>query len=188
MPTRRGRREFVGGTGREIKEARVDVILQRVEEPIGREINAYPSHIYRYGVNNIFQRSFAYLIGWKDDGEPTKVRVTSGGLLKVSAYPKISEKYERNPTSDIDGYVEISGAEEKTETFSEEVNTIDIFSADNDIFFQLSTDGITFGKKIMLRGSINEVISLDFSVKAVKLTNVVTDGTKNGKYQVVGYK
>jgi len=188
MPARRGRRSFETGTGREVKEARVDVILQRVEEKIGRELNVFPSHIYRYGVNNIFQRSFAYLLGWKDDGEPQKIAVTEGGLLKVTAYPKIAEEYERNPTTDTDGYVEISGTEVITETFSEVVNTIDIFAKDNDIYFQLSKDGITFGKKILLRGSINEVISLDFSCKAVKLSNVVTDGTANGKYQVVGYR
>ena len=188
MPTRRGRREFVGGTGRAVKEARVDVVLQRVEEKIGNEINAFPSHIYRYGVNNIFQRAFAYLLGWKSDGEPQKIAVTEGGLVKVATYPKIAEEYERNPTSNSDGYITISGAEEKTETFSDVVNTIDIFARDNDIYFQLSKDGITFGNKILLRGSINEAISIDFSVRAVKLTNVVTDGSANGKYQVVGYR
>ena len=59
MSTRRGRREFIGGTGREVREARVDVVLQRVNEKIGNELNVSPSHIYRYGVNNIFQRTFA---------------------------------------------------------------------------------------------------------------------------------
>jgi len=84
MVERRGRREIVGGTGREVKEARVDVILQRVEEKIGRELNVVPSHVYRYGVNNIFQRSFAYLLGWKSDGEPVKLQASYGGLLKVA--------------------------------------------------------------------------------------------------------
>jgi len=83
MVERRGRREFKGGTGRAVKEAKVDVILQRIEEPIGNEIQVYPSRIFRYGVNNIFQRTFAYLLGWKTNGEPQKVAVTEGGLLKV---------------------------------------------------------------------------------------------------------
>ena len=47
MRERGRRREFEGGTGRAVKEARVDVILQRVEEEIGDEINAYPPHIRR---------------------------------------------------------------------------------------------------------------------------------------------
>jgi len=84
MSARRGRREFVGGTGREVKEARVDVVVQRVEEKIGRELNVVPSHVYRYGVNNIFQRTFAYLLGWKSDGEPVKLQASYGGLLKVA--------------------------------------------------------------------------------------------------------
>jgi len=83
MVGRRDRREFVGGTGREVKEARVDVVLQRVEEKIGKELNVVPSHVYRYGVNNIFQRTFAYLLGWKTNGEPVKISATEGGLLKV---------------------------------------------------------------------------------------------------------
>jgi len=85
MSVRRGhRREFVGGTGREVKEARVDIVLQRVEEQIGDEIAVYPQHIRRYGVNNIFSRTFAYLLGWRTDGKPVKVGVTTGGLLKVA--------------------------------------------------------------------------------------------------------
>ena len=83
MVRKRGRRQFIGGTGRAIKEARVEVILQRVNEKIGSELDVSPSHIFRYGVNNIFQRTFAYLLGWKTNGEPQKVAVTEGGLLKV---------------------------------------------------------------------------------------------------------
>jgi len=113
---------------------------------------------------------------------------TEGGLLRVSAYPKISEYYERNPTSNVDGYVEISGSETKTEQFSDVVSTVDIFTADNDIYVELSKDGVEFLPKILLRGSINQAYSIDFSTKAVRFSNVVTDGTKNGKYQVVGYR
>jgi len=83
MRERGRRRGFVGGTGRAVKEARVDVILQRLEENVGREIKVYPSHVRRYGVNNIFQRTFAYLLGWKADGEPVKLQASYGGLLKV---------------------------------------------------------------------------------------------------------
>jgi len=84
MVARRGRREFIGGTGREVKEARVDVVLQRLEENIGSELKVYPSHVYRYGVNNIFQRTFAYLLGWQMSGEPIKLTATRTGLLKVA--------------------------------------------------------------------------------------------------------
>ena len=84
MRERGRRREFLGGTGRAEKEARVDVVLQRVEEEIGNEIKVYPTKVRRYGVNNIFQRTFAYLLGWHSSGKPIKVGVTSGGLLKVA--------------------------------------------------------------------------------------------------------
>jgi len=113
---------------------------------------------------------------------------TEGGLLRVSTYPKVSEYYERNPTTNVDGYVEITGSEVKTEEFSSVMNTVDIFTADNDIYVELSNDGEQFFGKILLKGSLNQTYSIDFSVKAVRFRNVVTDGTANGKYQVVGYR
>jgi len=170
------------------RDARVPVVLQRVDEPIGEELNVHPQHVRRYGVNNIFQRVFAYLIGWKESNEPVKLRATEGGLLKVASYPRLAEEYEVNPTTGTEGYVTIDGAEVKTEEFSDVVNTLDIFTADNDLYVELSTDGSVFGKKILLRGSLNEVLSIDFSVKAVRLRNVVTDGSANAKYQVVGFR
>ena len=39
-----------------VKDAKVDVVLQRIEEKIGEEINTVPQYVRRYGVNNIFQR------------------------------------------------------------------------------------------------------------------------------------
>jgi len=83
MRERGRRREFRGGTGRGVGEARVDVVLQRLEENIGKEVKVYPSHVRRYGVNNIFQRTLAYLFGWKSNGEPVKLQASSAGLLKV---------------------------------------------------------------------------------------------------------
>jgi len=67
-----------------VKEARVDVILQRIDEDIGDELNVHPKHVRRYGVNNIFTRAFAYLLGWRNDGKPVKLNATTGGLLKVA--------------------------------------------------------------------------------------------------------
>lgn len=113
---------------------------------------------------------------------------TKAGALKAAIVGAGLEKYDRNPTSNVDGYITISGTEEKTEEFLEVMSVIDIFTKDNDIYYQLSADGVEFGKKVMLRGSLNQTISIDFSVKAVKLTNVITDGSANGAYQVVAYK
>ena len=96
------------------------------------------------------------------------------------------EKYERNPTSDVDGYVTISGTDVKVETFSTVMSGFDIWTKDNDIYIQLSEDGVVWMEKIMLRGSLNEIWSENIAVKAIKLSNVVTDGTANGSYQVIG--
>ena len=112
---------------------------------------------------------------------------TRGGLLRVSSYPPVFEHYERNPTSDREGYVTIVGDAVRGEFFNQVVSVVDIFSADNDILVSLSKDGKEFGEYFVLRGSINESISLGFSCKAILLENLNKDGSHNGKYQVIGY-
>jgi len=97
-------------------------------------------------------------------------------------------EYEVNPSSGVTGYNTISGSSTVTETFSKTVRTIDIYTKDNDIYVEISKDGSTFGSKIMLRGSINQVVSLEVECKAVRFSNVVTDGTADGSYQVVGWR
>ena len=170
------------------RDADVDVVVQRVEENIADEIDVIPSHVRRYSTDNTFQRSFSYLLGWTVDDEPRKIRCSKAGVLRVSTEIVGFESYERNPTSNIDGYVLISGVEEKMEAFSTTMSRVDIRTRDNEIYMQLSSNGISWLPKILLRGDLNEVVSMDFSVKSVRFTNVVTDGTKNGRYQIVGYR
>jgi len=112
---------------------------------------------------------------------------TRGGLLKVSSYPPVFEHYEQNPTSGERNYVEIIGNTVRKEEFSQVVSVIDIFSSDHDIRVSLSTDGKEYGHYFVLRGSINESISLGFSCKAILLENLNKDGSHNGKYQVIGF-
>ncbi|UYL65036.1 MAG: hypothetical protein OBKJMPBA_00004 [Methanophagales virus PBV304] len=176
MPTRRGRREFVGGTGREIKEARVDVILQRVEEKIGSEINAYPSHVYRYGVNNIFQRSFAYLIGWKSNGEPHKVAVTSGGLLKVAIS---GAGFEEIDTLEGTATVNWSSALE----FAWTPNRIRFEALDYPYLAKFSTDGVRWSDEVYIDGDQPR----DFNINA-KYVKVRRYGGTNAKYFIIGMR
>jgi len=67
-----------------MKPATVAEILQRIEEKIGDEIKAFPSHIRRYGVTNIFHRSLSYLFGWDEDDKARKVRVSLKGAIHVA--------------------------------------------------------------------------------------------------------
>ncbi len=171
-----------------VKDARVDVILQRINEDIGNEIDVEPTHIRRYGVNNIFQRVFSYLLGWKADGKPVKLAATMAGVLKTAATGAGLEAMERNPTSDTDGWITIVAAVIKTETFSEVMSVVDIMTKSNELYVQLSADGITFQGKKLLRGDINHMKSVDFSCKSVRIINVDQTGANDGSYEVVGYK
>jgi len=78
------RRPFVSGTGRVVKPASVERVEQRIDEPIGRELNFFPSKVQRYFTDNIFQRSLAYLFAWSPFNEPVRLRATELGVLKVT--------------------------------------------------------------------------------------------------------
>jgi len=148
------------------------------------ELDLEPDYVRLLTLNNKFQRTLPLLSAWTGS-QQVLLRATSGGLLKVSSVPTVFESYERNPTTDTDGYITISGSTTKTETFSQVMYKIDIVCKDNPIYIQISSDGSTWGDKIQL--DAGDVFSENISCKAVKLTNVTTDGSANGSYQVVGY-
>lgn len=170
------------------KDAKVDVVLQRVEERINDEIDAEPKHIRRYGVNNIFQRSFSYMLGKLTTGKFKFIEVTSAGALKIAVSGTAIEEIKRNPTSDTDGWIEIGGASEITEEFENPMSIIDIDSKGYELYIQYSSDGVAFSNKVLIRGDINMSKSIDLSTKAVKLSNVVTDGTEDASYQITGFR
>lgn len=176
MVKRRGRRESKGGTGREVKEARVDVILQRVEEKIGRELNVVPSHVYRYGVNNIFQRSFAYLLGWKSDGEPQKVAVTEGGLLKVGISGAGFEEIDvlkGTATADWSDSLE----------FAWIPNRIRFEAVDYPYIAKFSKDNVTWSEEIYVDGETPR----DFDICA-KYVKVRRYGGSDATYWIIGMR
>jgi len=176
MVERRGRREFVGGTGRAVKEARVDVVLQRVEEKIGNEINVFPSHIYRYGVNNIFQRAFAYLLGWKSNGEPQKVGVTSGGLLKVAVSGAGFEKIQT-----LKGTATVTWSD--TLQFAWTPNRIRFEAVDYPYIAKFSTDGVEWTDEIYVDGETPR----DFDINA-QYIKVRRYGGTNATYWIIGMR
>ena len=176
MPARRGRREFVGGTGREIKEAKVDVILQRIEEPIGNEIKAYPSHIYRYGVNNIFQRTFAYLLGWKTNGEPQKVAVTSAGLLKTAISGAGFEEIDT-----LTGTAGVNWSD--TLEFAWTPNRIRFEALDYPYLAKFSLDGVRWSDEVYVDGETPR----DFDINA-RYVKVRRYGGTDAQYWIIGMR
>jgi len=176
MVERRGRREFAGGTGREVKEARVDVVVQRVEEKIGRELNVVPSHVFRYGVNNIFQRTFAYLLGWKTNGEPQKVAVTDGGLLKVGISGAGFEEVDvlkGTATADWSDALE----------FAWIPNRIRFEAVDYPYIAKFSKDNVTWSEEIYVDGETPR----DFDICA-KYVKVRRYGGSNATYWIIGMR
>ena len=176
MRERGRRREFEGGTGRAVKEARVDVVLQRVEEEIGDEINAYPTHVRRYGVNNIFQRTFAYLLGWQSNGKPRKVGVTSGGLLKVAVS---GAGFEQIDTLEGTAGVNWSSAL----SFAWTPNRIRFEALDYPYLAKFSIDGVTWSDEVYVDGGTPR--DVDVNARYVKVRRY---GGTNAKYFIIGMR
>jgi len=176
MSIRRGRREFVSGTSRAVKEARVDVILQRLEEKIGGEIKAYPSHIRRYGVNNIFQRTLAYLFGWKSNGEPQKVAVTSGGLLKVAFSGSGFEEIDT-----LEGTATVTWS--SSLSFAWTPNRIRFEALDYPYIAKFSKDGVTWSDAVY----VDAETPRDFDINA-KFVKVRRYGGTNAHYWIIGMR
>ena len=176
MRERGRRREFVGGTGREVREARVDVVLQRVEEEIGDEITVYPQHIRRYGVNNIFQRAFAYLIGWQSNGKPRKVGVTAGGLLKVAVSGSGFEE-----VNTLKGTATAYWS--STLSFAWTPNRIRFEALDYPYIAKFSLDGVTWSDEVYVDGDIPR----DFDINA-KFIKVRRYGGTDAKYFIIGMR
>ena len=176
MLRRKSRRPFVGGTGRAVKEARVDIVLQRVNEKIGSELDVSPSHIFRYGVNNIFQRTFAYLLGWKSDGEPQKVSVTSGGLVKVAISGAGFEK-----VSTLTGTARVDWSD--VLEFDFVPNRIRFESLDYPYEAKFSKDNVTWSDAVY----IDEGTPRDFDINA-KYIKVRRHGGTDATYWIVAMR
>lgn len=176
MPERRGRRAFIGGTGRAVKEARVDVILQRIEEDIGEEINAYPTHVRRFGVNNIFQRTFAYLLGWQANGKPIKVSATSGGLLKVAISGAGFEQIDTlRGTAGVNWSSALS--------FAWTPNRIRFEALDYPYLARFSVDGATWSDEIYVDS--DQPRDFDINARYVKVRRY---GGTDAKYFIIGMR
>ena len=147
-----------------------------------------PSHIRRWFVNNILRRMFAYLVGF--DGSKFKLlRVTPSGILKVGVAGAGYSAYESNPSQvNHEDWVTVVAAVTSVETFSEVMASVLVRVKDFDIVCEISTDGIVYGHKFVLLGSVNEAFSVDINCKKVRFRNANTDGAHNGSYQLMGFK
>jgi len=157
-----------------VKDARVNVVVQRIEEKVGDEINVIPKHVRRYGVNNIFQRTFSYLLGRKSSGEYVQLQATASGALKIASVGAGLEKTERKTGVATDT---LSSAV----TFSNTVSRVDVIAVDYDIYFYPSPDGATFYDAIRCLTGVRNVF--DLSVKAFKVKRA---DVNDSDYEVVG--
>ena len=160
-----------------VKDARVNVVLQRIEEPVGDEVKVEPTHIRRYGVNNIFQRTFAYLFGWTDEGKPLKLACTSAGWLKVATTAgTVYEHVERKAGIAV-------AAKSSFIAFTNGVGKVDIVVQNYEMWFITSTDGVSEEGAIRCLPGIRntfEITTTHFKVQRADVNDV--------EYEVLGIR
>ena len=157
-----------------IKDAKVDVVLQRIEEDIGEEIDVIPSHVRRFGVNNIFTRTLSYLFGWKADGKPIKLSATATGAMKIASVGAGLEHTDRKIGI-------ATGTKSAFVTFTNIQSRLDIFVKDYDMWLYTSVDGSTEEQALRCLPNIRNVF--DIATKAFKVQNV---GINDVEYEIVG--
>lgn len=157
-----------------ISDARVDIVLQRIEEEIGEELNLIPEHVRRYGVNNIFTRVFSYLLGWKSDGKPVKLGATIGGALKIASVGAGLEKTEQKTgvaTSAVSTAI----------AFSQIVSRVDVVVVDYPMYIYPSPDGVTFYSALRCLPDVRNIF--DISMHSFKVQRA---GVNDVNYEIVG--
>jgi len=147
-----------------------------------------PRFIRRWFINNILRRMVAYLVGWTGN-RAVLLRATSAGVLKVASVGAGLEQYKSNPSqTNHEDWVTVSGAAISEEDFGERFSSWLIRVKDHEMVCEISTDGITYGQKFLLRGDLNEALSQDAIIWKARFRNKVTDGTQDGSYQIIAWK
>ena len=160
-----------------IKDAKVDVVLQRIEEDVGGGIDVHPTHVRRYGVNNIFQRTLSYLFGWTEAGKPIKLRATSAGWLKVVTSGVGAFEHAERLTG-----IAVA-AKSAFIAFANGVGKVDVYVKDFDMWFITSVDGVTEEGAIRCLPNIRntfEITCTHFKVQRADVNDV--------EYEIVGVR
>jgi len=157
-----------------ISDARVDVVLQRIEELVGDEIEVEPKHVRRYGINNIFQRVFSYLLAKKSDGKYIQLEATLAGALKVASVGAGLEYTERKTGTATEVLSEAV-------VFSQVISRLDVYVETYEMYISPSPDGVTFYDYLRCIPGVRNIF--DISMKSFK---VLRAGLNDVNYEIVG--
>ncbi len=108
-------------------------------------------------------------------------------VTPVVAVEAAAMDYQVNPTSQVSGFVTITGSAVKEEVFATSRRETDIMVKEQDVFVEIDPDGNGYKAKFMLPASIGLIIyAVPDRVKKIRFSNANTDGAHNGLYQVKG--
>jgi len=141
-------------------DAKVEVVNQRIEEEVGNEFDLVPEKVRRYGVNNVFHRTLAYLIGKTSAGKYKPLVSTVGGVLKVAS---VGAGLERSEIKTGTAVLAVSA----TITFSQVVTRLHVGCTAYEMYLYHSPDGVTFYGPLHCYDYYPNVF--DISCKAIKV-------------------
>ena len=143
-----------------ISDAHVDVVLQRIDEEVGNELDVIPRGVRRYGVNNIFQRTLSYLIGKTSVGTFKPLVSTVGGVLKVAS---VGAGLERSEIKTGTALAAVSDAI----VFTQVVSRLHVGCSEYELYIYHSPDGTTFYGPLHCYDYYPNIF--DISCKAIKV-------------------
>jgi len=158
------------------RDAEINRVTQRIDEDLISDLKQYPTSIKRWFVDNVFMRTFSYMMGFTEDGNVKKLKCTAAGVMKVAAGGSGFEFVEVKTG--------IAGATESTNiSFSSPVSRIRVVSTDYDMLIRPSRDGVVFQDQIMVFAGRD--FQLDLVVHSFRVQRF---GINDAIYRIEGYR
>lgn len=146
------------------------------DKDAGADIETRVERFKAFWVNNIFRRTFSYLVGWSANGW-RRLSCTTAGILKVSSTGTIFEYNDTHSGTAADTY----GA---AITFASTASAVEIWVTTNSLTFKRSNDGgSTYDDEIELEAG--SYYTYDCSTTDIQVKN--TTAGSNADYQIVGW-
>jgi len=158
------------------KDAIIEEVKQRLDEDLLTDLRQFPSSVRRWFVNNVFQRTLAYLIGFTEDMKTVRLKATKAGVLKVAM-----------GGSGFEFVTVRSGIAGTTESppivFPAPISRVRFVITDFDMFFRPSRDGAVFQDQIYIFAGRD--FQLDLVVKSFKVQRARIN---DASYRIEGYQ
>jgi len=160
------------------KSAVVERVTQRIDEDLLLNLKQHPEQVQRWFVDNVFQRAFAYLVGFTEEKKAVILKSTADGKLKVVTGGAGFTDYDVFDGTALDAYDQSTTFE-----FAQPYSRVDLLIEDNDAIVSFMKEDLTWGKDMIMKTGYH---SIDFSCYGVRIKNRVAGYAAN--FEIVVYR